>query len=141
MAACKHIVGLTEAAQATYNRLQCLAQSHITRGETANSHVAIFKKLEDILETAILIDPFNGERALSGSLAHVFRMTDDPLRVYYCGAAEQKVITVIRIADSPLKATNEFLAKWTGESNESVIASIVRMLPNTRPTTVISKLN
>jgi len=51
MTPCKHIVGLTDAAQATYMRLQCLAQSHLARGETANSHVAIFKKLEDILET------------------------------------------------------------------------------------------
>jgi hypothetical protein len=139
MAACKHIVGLTEVAQATYNRLQCLAQSHLARGETANSHVAIFKKLEDILETAILIDPFNGERALSGSLAQVFRITDDPIRVYYCGSVEQKVITVIRIADSPLRTTNEFLAKWKGQSDDTVLANIARMLPHTQA--IISKFN
>jgi|SRR5580700_1647067 hypothetical protein len=140
MAPCKHIVGLTDAAQATYTRLQLLSLSHLARGETANSHVAIFKKLEDILETAILIDPFNGERALSGSLAQIFRVTDDPIRVYYCGSANQRVITVIRIADSPLKTTNEFLAKWRGQSDDALLANLVRMLPDTT-TAVISKLN
>ena len=140
MSPCKYIVGLTDAAQATYTRLQCLAQAHLARGETANSHVAIFKKLEDILETAILIDPFNGERALSGSLAQVFRVTDDPIRVYYCGSADQEVISVIRIADSPLRKTNEFLAKWKGEgSDAAILATLARMLPNVPPTT--AKLN
>ena len=92
------------------------------------------------METVIHIDPFNGERALSGSLAQIFRVTDDPIRVYYCGSADQKIITVIRIADSPLRTTNEFLAKWKGQNNEAIISNLVRMLPDTLPS-VVSKFN
>jgi hypothetical protein len=92
------------------------------------------------LETVIHIDPFNGERALSGSLAQIFRVTDDPIRVYYCGSADQKIITVIRIADTPLRTTKEFLAKWKGHNDDAILANLVRMLPNTPPS-AISKFN
>lgn len=130
--ACKYIVGLTPPAEATYARLSCLSESLLSQGDHSNSSVAIFKKLEHILEHVIPQDPFNRERALSGPLAHVFRVTDDPIRVYYCGSINQPKITVIRIADTVLKSDNNFLAKWMMGHNEQVIANLVENLKSGR---------
>jgi hypothetical protein len=62
MAPCTYVVGLTTASEQTYTRLQCLAEHHLLRGDATNSHVAIFRKLEEILERVIPQDPFNRER-------------------------------------------------------------------------------
>jgi hypothetical protein len=127
MSSCKYIVELTTTAERTYTRLQCLAEHHLAQGDTGNSHVAIFKKLEHILEHAIPQNPFGRERALSGSLAHVFRVTDDPIGVYYCGSINQPKISVIHIADTALKSGHNFRAKLIMGNNEAVLSHLKAM--------------
>jgi hypothetical protein len=127
MASCKYIVELTATAERTYTRLQCLAENHLAQGDTGNSQVVIFRKLEHILEHAIPKDPFGRERALSGALAHVFRMTDDPIRVYYCGSINQPKITVIHIADTVPKSGNNFRAKLMMGNSEAVLSQLRAM--------------
>jgi hypothetical protein len=112
MAPCKYVVELGSGAEQTFMRLRSLADFHISHGDTNNSHVTIFRKLEAILEVVIPNDPFNCERALSGPLANIFRFADDPLRVYYCGSPSLPKISVLCIADTPLKNNPEFLKKW-----------------------------
>lgn len=130
MAPCKYIVELGSGAEQTYMRLRYLAECHIARGDTKNSQVTIFKKLEAILEVAIPNDPFNCERALSGSLANIFRVTDDPIRVYYCGSPSLPKISVFYIADIVLKSNPEFLKKWKN-TDAMLAAYLERMFPNT----------
>ena len=125
MASHKYIVVLGIGSEQTYMRLQHLAEFQLSHGETANYHVALFRKLEDLLERVLPQDPFNRERALSGPLANVFRVTDEPIRVYYCGAPNEAKITVIRIADTPLKINNTFRAKWMmAHADENIVAAL-----------------
>lgn len=125
MASCKYIVALGIGAEQTYTRLQHLAEFRLSHGDTANYQVTLFRKLEDLLERVIPQDPFNRERALSGPLANVFRVTDEPIRVYYCGAPNEAKITVIRIADTPLRINNIFRVKWMmGHADETIVAAL-----------------
>ena len=126
--ACKYIVGLTPLAEETYLRLSCLADNLISQGDQFNSSVTTFKKLERILEVAIPQDPFRRERALSGPLARIFRVTDDPIRVYYCGTPNNPNVTVFRIADTALKTDNSFLAKWMSGNSEQALLSLMETI-------------
>lgn len=128
--ACNYKVALTPAAEKTYIRLCCLAQACLDSGDDKNSKVLIFKKLVEALEKTIPEDPFNPERALSGALGHIFRVGDEPIRVYYIGKPQDPKIVVIRIADTILKSGYNFFAKWVMSSNDAILAQFGIQLPD-----------
>jgi hypothetical protein len=129
MAPCRYVVELGSGADQTYWSWRRIAEGRIARGDNDNSQVTIFRKLEAILEVLILNDPFNCERALSGSLANIFRVTADPIRVYYCGSPSLPKISVFYITDAPLKNHPEFLKKWK-DTDALLAAYLEREFPD-----------
>jgi mRNA-degrading endonuclease RelE of RelBE toxin-antitoxin system len=99
-----YTVELTATAEKTYNRAFEEARKCVTAGDSANAKVKHFRILQEALDTIIPHDPFSRKRALSGSLANIFRVKKGRIRICYIGASEQKRLIVLYISDTPRKA-------------------------------------
>lgn len=99
-----YTVELTATAEKIYNRAFEEARKCVTAGDPVNAKVKRFRILQEALDTILPHDPFSRKRALSGSLANIFRIKKGRIGICYIGASEQKRLIVLYISESPRKA-------------------------------------
>ncbi|MDA1315879.1 MAG: type II toxin-antitoxin system YhaV family toxin [Acidobacteria bacterium] len=99
-----YTVEFTATAEKIYNRAFEEARKCVTAGDPVNAKVKRFQILQEALDTILPHDPFSRKRALSGSLANIFRIKKGRIRICYIGASEQKRLIVLYISESPRKA-------------------------------------
>ena len=96
-------VELTPTAERVYKRAFKEAQECVKRGDATNAKVKHFRIIQEALDTIIPHDPFQAKRALSGTLAKIYRVKKGRIRICYIGRSDQKRIIVIYISDTPRK--------------------------------------
>ena len=93
-------VELSSTAEKTYRQLVERARNHIERGELEHSHVKALRLVDECLDTIIPHDPFSKDRALTGSLANIFRVKKGRVRICYVGSSRVYEIKVLYISET-----------------------------------------
>ena len=145
MAKPEYEVQLSEIAEATYVRMHDEAQQCIERGDNTNSKVTQFHMVEEALDRIIPHDPLMPERRLSGTLSGIYRIKKGRMRICYIADAEERVIRVLYISDTPRKDGDSndpyrILTRWIKSGNDELldklgVARPLRRTPHPRPHT------
>jgi len=127
-------IQLSEVAEKVYERLYLDAETCLARGDRTNSKVKQFRMIEEVLDKIIPHDPFAPERALSGKLSGIYRIKKGRMRICYIGNAQEKVVRVIFISDTPRKAGDKndpysLLTKMVHSGNHKLLEELGVEIP------------
>ena len=95
---------LTKTAEHVYRKLYQESERCIQAGDNKNSRVTLFRMVDEAITKLIPQDPINPQRALSGPLANIFRVSKGRSRICYIASSKTGRIVVLYISKTARKA-------------------------------------